>query len=501
MGAAAPKPLPHSDEGRQIFIAIFHCPVKIIQRSKGRSAVAAAAYRSGEKLINEWDGETHDYTHKSGIVHTEIMLPAHAPSDFADRSTLWNSVEKIEKSSDAQLAREIEVALPVELSPAAQLALIRAYIRDNFVAAGMCADFAIHDKGAGNPHAHIMLTMRPIREDGKWGAKCRKVYDLDEHGQRIPNSKGGWKSHREDTTDWNNRGNAEKWRAAWAACVNQALEAADRPERVDHRSYKRQGIEKIPTVHMGPTASQMERRGIATEKGNINREIAADNKLLKEIKARITRLCNWTKEQAQAPHSGSVLAQLYQAQAEVNISKAKSQTGKIKALKSNAALFNFLQQNGINSMEQLYKKVSDMNSDYYDLRGKIVKAERRISALTKRLEMWAQYQRTKPVRQGLDKVKPSRREQYQQDHESELALFDAAVHFLDDLKESGEAITPKAWGAEVEKLTEQKSMDYQKMRAMRDEIKAVESLRKAAERLTGEEPNQHDKKRRKDNEY
>ena len=346
-----------------------------------------------------------------------------------------------------------------------------------------------------------MLTMRPIREDGKWGAKCRKVYDLDSQGNRIPDGKGGWKSHREDTTDWNTRGNAEKWRAAWAACVNHALEAVGRPERVDHRSYKRQGIEKIPTIHMGPAASQMERRGIATEKGNINREIAADNKLLKEIKARITRLYNWTKEQAQAPHSGSVLAQLYQAQAEVNASKATSRAGKIKALKSNAALFNFLQQNGINSMEQLYKKVSGMNSDYYDLRDKIVKAERRISALTKRLEMWAQYQRTKPVRQGLDKVKPSRREQYQQDHESELALFDAAVHFLDDLKESGEAITPKAWGAEVEKLTEQKSMDYQKMRAMRDEIKAVESLRKAAERLTGEEPNQHDKKRRKDNEY
>ena len=120
-GGCAPKPLPHSAERRSIFIAIFHCPVKIIQRSKGRSAVAAAAYRSGEKLTNEWDGEIHDYTHKGGIVHREIMLPAHAPPDFADRSTLWNSVEKIEKSSDAQLAREVEVAFPVELSPAAQL--------------------------------------------------------------------------------------------------------------------------------------------------------------------------------------------------------------------------------------------------------------------------------------------------------------------------------------------------------------------------------------------
>lgn len=124
----------------------------------GRSAVAAAAYRSGEKLVNEWDGKTHDYTHKPGVVHAEIMLPAHAPPEFLDRATLWNSVEFSEKSSDAQLAREIEVALPVELSRTEQLALVRSYVRDNFVAEGMCADFALHDKGDGNPHAHILLT-------------------------------------------------------------------------------------------------------------------------------------------------------------------------------------------------------------------------------------------------------------------------------------------------------------------------------------------------------
>ena len=494
MGAAAPKPLLRSVERRSKFIAIFHCPVKIIQRSKGRSAVAAAAYRSGEKLTNEWDGEIHDYTHKGGIVHREIMLPAHAPPEFSDRSTLWNSVEKIEKSSDAQLAREIEVAFPVELSRAEQLALVHSFIQDNFVAAGMCADFAIHDRGTGNPHAHIMLTMRPLNADGSWGAKCRKVYDLDKQGQRIPNGKGGWKNHREDTTDWNDRGNAEKWRAAWAACVNQALEAAGRPERVDHRSYKRQGIDKIPTIHMGPAASQMERRGIATEKGDINRQIAADNKLLKEIKARITRLYNWTKEQAAQPQGdGSVLAQLYQAQAEVIACKAKSRFGKVKALKANAALFNFLQQNGISSMEQLYGKVEAMNSDYYELRGQIVSAERRISALTERLEMWSQYQQTKPVRQGLDKVKPAKREQYQQEYETELALFNTAVHYLDDLKASGKKITPKAWRAEVDRLTTQKNLDYQKMRAMRDDLKAVESLRKTAERLASEGHNQHDK--------
>ena len=461
----------------------------------GRSAVAAAAYRSGEKLTSEWDGLTRDYTHKPGVVHSEIMLSAHAPPEFADRSTLWNSVEQIEKASDAQLAREIEVALPVELSRAEQLALVRSYVRDNFVAAGMCADFALHDKDDGNPHAHIMLTIRPLREDGKWGAKCRKVYDLDSQGNRIPDGKGGWKNHREDTTDWNNRENAEKWRAAWAAYANRALEVAGRPERIDHRSYERQGIEKIPSIHMGPAASQMERRGIQTEKGDINRQIAADNKLLKELKARITRIYNWSKEQAEVetPQGGdSLVTRLYEAQAKVNQDKARSRNGKIKALQENAKLLAFLQGNGINSMQELYEKVAAMNKDYYDLRGKIVKAERRLAVLDERLEMWEQYEQYKPIRQKLDKVKPGKREKYQQEHQAELASFDAAAVFLKSLKESGEAITPKAWRAEAAKLAAQKDMDYAKMRAMRDEIKAVESLRKAADRLAHE--GQHQQK-------
>ena len=221
-----------------------------------------------------------------------------------------------------------------------------------------------------------MLTIRPIKENGKWGAKCRKVYDLDGQGQRIPDGKGGWKNHREDTTDWNQRGNAEKWRAAWAAYANRALEAAGRPERIDHRSYKRQGVDKIPSVHMGPAASQMERRGVQTVKGNINREIAADNKLLKEIKARITRLYNWSKEQSAQPQGReSIMNFLFQARQDT---APTSQYARVKALKENVTLFNFLQANGISSMPELYEKVSAMNSGYYDLRGKIVKAERRL---------------------------------------------------------------------------------------------------------------------------
>ena len=348
-------------------------------------------------MTSEWDGRTHDYTRKRGIVHTEIILPENAPREFADRSALWNSVEMSEKSSDAQLAREVEVALPNELDRGEQLALVRAFVKETFVDAGMCADVAIHDKGDGNPHAHILLTLRPLNPDGTWGAKCRKVYELDADGNRIPDGKGGWKNHRENTTDWNDKGNAEKWRAAWAAHMNKALEAKGVTVRVDHRSYKRQGVDKIPSIHMGVAAMRMEKRGIRTIKGDFNRAIAADNKLLKELKARITRLYNWSKElaareKALGGRKQSVMAQLMDAQfARQKEKTSNSNYAAIRRLKENAAVFNFLMEHNINSIEELFDVISDLNDRYYDLRGKIVKAERRIAALRERLDKLKQY--------------------------------------------------------------------------------------------------------------
>ena len=466
-------------------MAIYHCSIKIIKRSQGRSAVAAAAYRSGQKLTNEWDGITHDYTKKGGVVHSEILLPAHAPPEFSDRSTLWNSVEKTEKSHDAQLAREIEIALPVELERQEQIRLVRAYIRDTFVSYGMCVDFSIHDKGDGNPHAHIMLTLRPLKESGEWGAKCRKEYDLDGRGQRIPLPGGGFKSHRVNTTDWNDPSKAEVWRAAWADACNRALEQIGKPERIDHRSYARQGVQKIPTVHMGVAATQMEYRGIYTEKGTVNREIAAQNRLLKEIKARITRLYSWTKQQAAQPEQKpSILEQFQQAQA---AAQPTTRYGKVKALKESAALFSFLQENGISSMQELHTKVTAMQTEYYGLRGEISATARQIDGLNKRLSMWKQYSNSRPVRQRLTALKPRARKKFQNSHSVELALYDAAVRYLDELKTSGEKITPKHWQTEMECLTTQNSARYQQMKAMRKDIQTVEKIRKTADELARSE--------------
>ena len=366
-----------------------------------------------------------------------------------------------------------------------QIKLVRAYVRDTFVVSGMCADFSIHDKGDRNPHAHIMLTLRPLKESGEWGAKCRKEYDLDGRGQRIPLPGGGFKSHRVNTTDWNDPSKAEVWRATWADACNRALEQIGRPERIDHRSYNRQGVQKIPTVHMGVAATQMEHRGLTTEKGTVNREIAAQNRLLKEIKARITRLYNWTKQQAAQPEQKqSIWEQLQQAQA---AAKPTTRYGKVKALKESAALFTFLQENGVSSMKELYAKVAAMQTQYYTLRGEIAATARQIDGLNKRFSMWKQYSDNKAFHWRLAALKPRTQEKFRNAHSVELALYDTAVQYLDELKASGEKLTPKHWQAETERLTVQNSTLYQQMKAMRTNIQAVEKIRKTADELARSE--------------
>lgn len=275
-------------------MAIYHCSIKIIGRSSGRSAVACAAYRSGTKLYDEELQKQNDYTGKKGVVYSEIMLPENAPSDFADREKLWNEVHKIESKSNAQLAREVEVALPRELSREKQIKLTQEYVRENFVKRGMAADFAIHDNGDGNPHAHIMLTTRGFKANGQWEAKEKTVYKLDENGEKIPvidpatgqqkigaRNRKVWERVTASVTDWNDQSNAELWRANWAKSCNQYLSAE---RQIDHRSFARQGKEEEPTIHEGYAAREMEKRGEVSELCEHNRQVRERNRLLAFLK-------------------------------------------------------------------------------------------------------------------------------------------------------------------------------------------------------------------------
>ena len=246
------------------------------------TSIAAAAYRSGSRLVDKRSGKVFDYSRKGGVVYTEIMLPPNAPGRYHDRATLWNAVEAAEKQVNSQLSRELRIALPSEFSREDNIGLVRDFVQRNFVSKGMCADIAYHVKDhAGedhNPHVHIMLTMRPMHKSGNWWeTKSKKEYLLDKHGNRIVNSKGEYRTRNIDLTGWNDKGLYVSWRKDWAKSCNELYEKHGLNLRIDHRSYKEQGIDRVATVHLGKEAAALERKGITTEKGEYNRAVNAFN--------------------------------------------------------------------------------------------------------------------------------------------------------------------------------------------------------------------------------
>ena len=267
----------------------------IVQRSKGQSAVEQSAYISRTSLYSDYYGMTYNRTAKEDLVGAGVLLPEHAPPEFADRAVLWNSVEKNEKAKNAQLARSLKYSLPNEWDEATARQVMERFIKEQFVDKGMCADYGIHrsynDKGQPNLHIHILLTLRPLNEDGTWGAKSRKEYVLDADGNRIPNASGkGYKSRKVNVIDWNEKGKAKEWRNAIAEVINATNEKAGIAERVDPRSYKDREIPLIPTIHLGERASALERKGIRTERGNINRAIEKYNAMIMKIYGFISEL-------------------------------------------------------------------------------------------------------------------------------------------------------------------------------------------------------------------
>ena len=458
------------------------------------SAVGASAYRSGEILKNEYDGITHDFTRKRGIVHTEVLLPPHAPPDFTDRSTLWNAVEKIEKSKNSQLAREIEVALPVELDREKQIQLVREYVQENFVSVGMCADIAVHDKKTGNPHAHIMLTMRPLEQSGEWGAKSKKEYILDKNGQRVKLKNGSFKTRKVDLTDWNDKGKAEVWRQAWADVTNKYLAEQNIPQRIDHRSYERQGIEQIPTVHMGVAATQMERKGIVTEKGEKNRLIREQNRLLKEVRRRIAELGKWIKEKSaqkdnqsinpfhSVPVQSPTLLELLNT-AMQQAGQPDSRYGKIKDLKSFAKAVSFLQSNHISTLSELQETLSGMKKRYWNTNSEIKQTEKLLHERKELIDQAEKYLLYRDYHKTYKQTKPKKQEEYAERYRTELALYDRAERYLKEHLGSDTKLKPKAWKAEVADLTAQKDRLYREMRKLKEETAEAETVKRCIEQV------------------
>lgn len=322
-------------------MAIYHLEAKVISRGAGRSAVAAAAYMSCSRIKNDYDGVEHDYTRKQGLVWQEIFLPEHAPPEWSDRSKLWNAVEENEKTKDSRLAREFVVALPIEMGEPQWENLLTEFIKENFVADGMCADVCIHDTDGHNPHAHIMVTVRPLAENGQWQYKTEKEYLCVRNGEEMgftgaefrQAQKEGWEKQypykvgrkkeymtpseaqargleRASKTPkstcfgrqnpiaarWNSDEQLVLWRAAWADVTNRSLERVGAEARIDHRSHAERGIPEQPTIHEGVTARAMEQQGFIADRCELNRQIKADNKLLRELRSIYEKIAKAVKK-------------------------------------------------------------------------------------------------------------------------------------------------------------------------------------------------------------
>ena len=496
--AAASHSLPSSPNERNggDTIAIYHCSIKIVSRGKGKSAVAAAAYRSGEKLTNEWDGLTHDYTKKGGVVHSEILLPAHAPPAFSDRSTMWNSVELSEKSNNAQLAREVEIALPVELSREEQTRLVREYCSSQFVSKGMIADFNLHDTGSGNPHAHILLTMRPLDEKGAWLPKSKKEYVLDENGEKIRLPSGRYKTRKVDLMDWNNRENAEVWRRAWADLANEYLEKNNRPERIDHRSYERQGIDQLPTVHVGVSATQMEKKGIVTERGELNRNIKAANRILREIRRLVRGLKDWIAElkerkaallealtearaQASEPTIPQLLARYMEQRGEERADWTSK--GKLKGAVSDfnkvQAAMEFLRQKEISTVETLDRQLDGISETAVAIRDSMRKAERRIKDIDTLLSHIGNYEKYKPVYKEYAAIGwKKQKEKFEEAHRGELDAYRAAARYV-KTHLSGTSYSRKELEAERKDLAAALPCKQEELEAVQADVRTLRDVR------------------------
>lgn len=416
-------------------MAIYHMEAKVVSRGAGRSAVAASAYLSCSRLYNDYDGIQHDYTKKQGLVWQEVFLPAMAPPEWKDREQLWNAVEEVETSKDSRLAREFVVALPIELNRENQIELLQEFIREQFVSDGMCADAAIHDTDGHNPHAHILLTVRPLDERGKWQYKTEKEYLCMKNGEergftaaefRTAQS-GGWEKqypykvgkkkvymtpsaadaqglvradkHPKSTRygrqnpiseRWNSEEQLVEWRKEWADVTNRYLERAGREERIDHRSNAARGLDEIPTIHEGVAAQALERKGIISDRCEINRQIKADSALLRELKAEVKKLAALVSRTVPAIAEGleklrsRVLIFCYQLR---HIGVGKYNLGnRVKAVKPELERYAGLVQQIKEKSEERKKLLAEKKKTQFYQIPKLHDFTRRITELTEEIE-------------------------------------------------------------------------------------------------------------------
>ena len=473
-------------------MALYHFHVDQIKRSAGQSAIAAAAYRAGEKLYSEYYGETNDYSRKGGVLYTEILLPPHAPPEYKDRQILWNAEEKVEKNKKAQLAYSFDIALQNELSMEENIALARRFVQEHFVSKGMIADLAVHEpdkeNGISNPHFHVLTTMRPLNPDGTWGSKQRREYILDENGQRKQDENGNYIFTAVHTTDWHEPETLDHWREAWCRMVNAEFERKGIAARIDHRSYEAQGIKQIPTVHEGPLVQKMEKRGIRTQKADLNRWIRTTNRLIAAVKKGIRSLLNWIaalkKEIEEAKHHEPYLIELIGRYYQDRNRGAWSQKAKNQNFKRFVAAYNFLQENDLHTMEQLEERLHQLSIETDTLLSRI----NANSAREKKLkEMILHGENAKHIQPLIDQMNAihwkGKREKFRAVHQGEIDLYYASKHYLEQHHHVTEPMIPD-WEKELEQLQQEHKRLYDEYKPLRETLNEILNVKYCVDHVT-----------------
>ena len=403
-------------------------------------------------------------------MHSEISLPENASEKYRDRAVLWNSVELAEKGKKAQLARMLKASLPNEWSYEMAEEAVRDYVYRNFVSQGMCADWAVHDsvngEGQRNLHIHVLLTMRPLTQDGKWGAKQRKVYALDENGDKIRNWNGkGYKCTTEFTTDWNDRKKGKQWRKDLADTINAVNEQNGIGGHWEYRSFKELGIDREPTVHLGSAADALERKGMRSDRGNINREIMERNSSLEQAENEYRKAVKRVDELKAA-----VSAPVLENNNEILelIGRVAEEKGRLvlpivsgmhlrrirnrEALQSPEKAAAFINTRKIGSFEMLGQFLSEKEQEWQGLDEKWKSLSERHARLEGLLKMYAEYEPCWKVYSGSLELKGFAKLKYDRQHKADIERYPEVKGRMAALLKKGEKLAPEKWRAELKSV-------------------------------------------------
>lgn len=472
------------------------CPtdhIAVISRGKGQSCMASCAYYSGTALYSEYEGcWKQPHSDPDRVRHIQVMLPDNAPKEYGDPQTLWNAVDASEHSANAQTARSMYLALPRELTYEQNLSLVLEYCQKEFVSKGMCCCIFYHDKDDGNPHVHIMLTLRALDKNGKWLPKSRNVYALDENGERIRRKNGSFIRIKENTVDWNEHKYGEIWRHDWEVMQNNALENAGREERVDMRSLARQGIERLPQKHLGPAAVAMERKGIETDVGNENRRRMNINKMLSSVQSTVKSLTTWlfklkkmikAQRMIQNPEDyrlADVMLAYLQMRKEgrENWGNYAKQRGDIRDIQEGFKCIADLKELNIFTVGALVTKLDATSRKVKEIKATVRSNNQAVRDIEDYFKARDTVRELKSVKDKIDSLKwPPSREKCAAVHKDELDQYQKAVWLRDKLikKLAVRCEIPTSFDASARKQLKERLTELNaKTEALRPELTALE---------------------------